>query len=238
MFYLYYSSIHDSGMKNIHPLLLCLFALLVACTPMKKEHEENIDHIILGINDLDKGIAQFKELTGIEPVFGGIHPNSFTHNALVALDGEMYIEIMAPRPDAENIPEHFLRLENLTPIDWAVRTRNTEQTKEKLKAAGFIATESKAGSRAKPDGTLLSWTTFGIEDHDEFPFFIEWGASTVHPSSTSPTGCTFQSFHIITPDDEEMNKFNTALHLKLIVTKGPQQQLQLIIDTPKGKVTL
>ena len=218
-------------------LLFCaILVCICACSPMKQENKEHIDHLILGINDLDKGIAQFKELTGVEPVFGGIHPNSFTQNALVALDGEMYIEIMAPRPDAKNVPQHFLTLENLTPIDWAVRTRKAEQTKVKLKAIGFSTTESKDGSRAKPDGTLLSWTTFRIQDQNEFPFFIEWGASTIHPSSTSPAGCTFQSFSIITPNDVAIGKLNKELQLGLTISKGPHQQLQLIIDTPKGKV--
>jgi hypothetical protein len=224
-------------MKILHQLLVCSFALLTACSPMKKEREEHIDHIILGINNLDNGIAQFKELTGIEPVFGGIHPYSFTHNALVALDDETYIEIMAPRPDAENIPEHFLRLENLTPIDWAVRTRNTEQTKEKLKAAGFITSENKDGSRAKSDGTILSWTTFGIEKQKDFPFFIEWGAGTVHPSASSPAGCSLKSFHIKTPDVEAMSSLNSMLQLGATVSTGNKTQLQVTLETPKGTVT-
>jgi len=101
--------------------------MISACMSVKKE--EHIDHIILAINNLEKGIAQFKERTGIEPVFGGVHPNSFTHNALVALDDETYIEIMAPRPDALNVPGDFLKIENLTPLGWAVRTRNIERTK-------------------------------------------------------------------------------------------------------------
>lgn len=223
-------------MKKFHYLLLGLAILITACSPMKKEREENIDHIILAINDLDKGIAQFKELTGVEPIFGGIHPNSFTQNALVALDNETYLEIMAPRPDAQDVPAQFLTYENLTPIDWAIRTRRASQTKEKLIAAGFIPTESKDGSRAKPDGTLLSWTTFGIEHYDDFPFFIEWSASSVHPSATSSTGCTRQSFTITTQDDA-LNKLNTELNLGLIVTKGTQQQLELTLNTPKGKVT-
>lgn len=217
-------------------LLVYLVILFTACSPMKKEPEENIDHIILGINDLDKGIAQFKELTGVEPVYGGVHPYSFTHNALLALDHETYLEIMAPRPDAENIPDHFVALENLTPIDWAVRTRNEVNTKEKLKATGLIPTESKDGSRAKQDGSLLTWITFGIEQQNHFPFFIQWGAGIIHPSVNSPAGCTLQSFNIVTPDDDAMNKLNTTLKLGLTVSKGNQHQLQLILDTPKGKV--
>jgi hypothetical protein len=204
---------------------------------MKNGPEENIDHIILGVNDLDKGIAQFKELTGVEPVKGGIHPNSFTHNALVALDGETYLEIMAPRPDASNVPDEFLSLEKLTPIGWAVRTYRANQTKVKLKAAGIIASESKYGSRTKPDGTKLSWITFDIDNRYDFPFFIEWGAGTIHPSASSPAGCTLQSFHINTPNDAAMNKLKAALQLGFTVSKGNETQLLLTIDSPKGRVT-
>lgn len=221
-------------MRNFQLLSFILLVLLSGC---HMKQEETIDHIILGINDLDKGIAQFKELTGVEPVFGGIHPNSFSQNALVALDGETYIEIMAPKPDAQNIPAHFLILEKLTPIGFAVRTRNAIQSKEKLKAAGLITTTSKDGSRAKPDGTLLSWTTFGVEPL-EYPFFIEWGDGTVHPSTTSPKGCSMQSFDISTPDDAAMKQLNITLKLGLNVSNGPNMKLQLTINTPKGQVTI
>jgi hypothetical protein len=224
-------------MKTSAHLLVFLFALITACSPMKKEREENIDHIILGINDLNKGIAQFKELTGVEPVVGGIHPNSFSQNALVALDHDIYIEIMAPRPDAVNVPAEFLAYEKLTPIGWAVRTHNSIETKKKLKAAGIIASNRKHGSRSKPDGTLLNWTTFDIDTRYDFPFFIEWGASTVHPSISSPAGCTFQSFDINTPYDAAMNNLITALPLNLTVSKATETKLQLTIDSPKGKVT-
>jgi len=79
-------------------------------------------------------------------VFGGVHPYSFTQNALVALEHDVYIQIMAPRTDAQNIPLEFLTYEKLTPIGWAVRTPNVKATKEKLKKAGFITTENKDGS--------------------------------------------------------------------------------------------
>jgi hypothetical protein len=149
----------------------------------------------------------------------------------------MYIEIMAPRPDAKDVPAYFLTLETLTPIDWAVRVANVNRTKEKLKAAGFLTTESKDGSRAKPDGTRITWTTFGIEQHDDFPFFIEWGAGSAHPSATSPTGCSLKSFHINTPDDEAMNKLNTVLQLGATLSTANKIRLRLGLETPNGTVT-
>ena len=216
--------------------MVFLFALITACSSMKNE-PENIDHIILGVNDLNKGIEQFEALTGIKPVFGGVHPNSFSQNALVALDHEIYIEIMAPRPDAIVVPDDFLALEKLTPIGWAVRTHNSIETRKNLKAAGIIASNRRHGSRSKPDGTLLNWTTFDIDTRNDFPFFIEWGTSTIHPSISSPAGCTFQSFHINTPYDAAMNTLITALPLNLTVSKTTETKLQLTINSPNGKVT-
>lgn len=73
-------------MKNSLIFLLML-TILQGCT----RNTEKIDHVILAVNDLDKGVAQFKSMTGIEPVYGGVHPNSFTHNALVSLSGNTYL---------------------------------------------------------------------------------------------------------------------------------------------------
>ena len=39
-----------------------------------------IDHILLGIDDLDRGVKAFEESTGVKPVYGGTHPGG-THNA-------------------------------------------------------------------------------------------------------------------------------------------------------------
>jgi hypothetical protein len=224
-------------MKKLDQWLVVILALLSACSPMKKEREENIDHIILGINDLNKGIEQFEALTGVKPVFGGIHPNSFSQNALVALDHEIYIEIMAPRPDASNVPVEFLTMEKLTPIGWAVRTHNAIKTRKKLKVEGIIASNRKHGSRTKPDSSILNWITFDVDSRYDFPFFIEWGDNTKHPSISSPAGCTFQSFQINTPYDATMNKLLTAIPLNLTVSKATETKLQLTIDSPKGKVT-
>jgi hypothetical protein len=221
-------------MSKFKTFIYTIALLSSACTPDKKE--EHIDHIILAINNLEKGIAQFKERTGIDPVFVGVHPDSFTRNALVALDGETYIEIMAPRPDAQNVPEDFTKMETLTPVGWAVRTRNIDHTKEKLKTAGFITTANRPGSRAKPDGSLLKWKTFRVEGQDEFPFFIQWSDSTIHPSLSSPSGCTFKSLQVTTHDRISWSQLNEHLELGIKIAEGKNPLIELTLATAKGPV--
>jgi Glyoxalase-like domain len=226
-----YFAIQYNNMKN-HWIYISMLILMISCTSPKSE---NIDHIILAINNLDKGVEQFKALTGVEAAYGGIHPNSFTHNALVSLGGDTYLEIIAPRPDAQNVPEEFSKYDSLTPWGWAIRTRDIEATRLKLKASGFDCSDNAPGSRSKPDGALLSWTTMMIKDQTDFPFFIEWGKEVVHPSTSSPKGCVLKSLSILSANEKSFVKLNSTLNLGLKLSEG-EFKIRLVIETPKGEV--
>lgn len=181
-------------------------------------------------------MRQFEELTELKPVYGGKHPSSFTHNALVSLGGDAYLEIIAPRPDAENVPEEFKHFIKLMAWTWAVGTDDLESTKKKLQSAGFECLPSQPGSRAKPDGTLLSWATMAINNQPNFPFFIEWGRAVVHPSKTSTTGCFLKKISIQHPQPEALQKFVRVLGTQVMVVRGDVHKISVTINTPNGEV--
>lgn len=200
-----------------------------------------IDHILLGIDDLDRGIESFEKLTGVRPVYGGKHPRG-THNALVSFGDGTYLEILALQPGVPPPKEYagLEQLHTLTPIGWAVSSKDSVQLRDRLIAAGMPVTESNAGSRKTPAGATLSWQTFGLKDNfDEAPFFIVWSAQTAHPSTTSPTGCKLQHWRIASPHLKNLEQLRRTLDLQhLDFEEAPTTALRLSLSCPKGPVEL
>src|ERR1044072_5891173 len=100
-----------------------------------------IDHILLAIDDLDRGVKQFEESTGVKPIYGGKHPRG-THNALVSLGDGTYVEIIAVQKGVTP-PDDLTGLDQvhtLTPTGWAVSSEDSARLRSKLKAAGLAVT--------------------------------------------------------------------------------------------------
>jgi hypothetical protein len=197
-----------------------------------------VDHILLGIDDLDRGMEQFEKLTGVRPVYGGKHPRG-THNALVSLGDGKYLEILALQPNVTPPTEYedLKKLNALTPIGWAVSSKDSAQLRSQLTSAGLAVSEPAPGSRTTPAGNELSWQTFGLEDaFEEAPFFIVWSPQSAHPSTTSPTGCRLQQWRVAGPHVKKLEQLRTALDLRVDVAEAPSTTLRLSLNCPKGAV--
>jgi hypothetical protein len=197
-----------------------------------------VDHILLGIDDLHRGMEQFEKLTGVRPVYGGKHPRG-THNALVSLGDGTYLEILALQPNVAPPAEYedLKKLNALTPIGWAVSSKDSAQLRSRLTSAGLAVSEASPGSRTTPAGKELSWQTFGLEDaFEEAPFFIVWSPQSAHPSTTSPTGCRLQQWRVAGPHLKKLEQLRTALDLRVDVAEAPATTLRLSLNCPKGEV--
>ena len=170
--------------------------------------QAQFDHLVVAIRSLPEGIAEFEKLSGIKATVGGKHPGRGTENALVSLGAGKYLEIIAPQQDAPLSPmdEGMRKLDRLHVINWAVSVSDVDAAAAALKAAGFATTAPAPGSRVTPAGDRLEWTTLGLGERNiaMAPFFIHWSASTKHPSTTTPGGCSLDTLTITDPNSDRL----------------------------------
>lgn len=203
----------------------------------------SIDHFILGINDLEKGIEDFYNKTGVKPVFGGIHEGAGTHNALVALDNNVYLEILAPQKKDAQTVWGSIPYQELTPIGWILNTNDSGTVLKSMEQFQIPNSGSRNLSRKTSEGELLKWKNIFHSYYGNLslnPFFIEWGEEVVHPSQTTPKGCTLDAFVLNLKNKNGLINFLDSLDLNLpFNTKEDGKSgdlLELRLETPKGKV--
>jgi catechol 2,3-dioxygenase-like lactoylglutathione lyase family enzyme len=199
-----------------------------------------LDHILLGCNDLDRGIAFVEQRTGVRAAFGGVHPGRGTRNALLSLGEQHYLEIIAPDPAQSGAPDHY-GLQNLNEphlVHWAAHPGNLDEFASRLRAANLAFDGPTPGSRKRPDGRLLQWKTLNLRDDRGglLPFFIEWSADTTHPSADAPSGCKIVNFSLSCPDDPTLQRIFALLELDVSISRSEKPQLYARIAGPDGRV--
>ncbi|HET8925528.1 MAG TPA: VOC family protein [Candidatus Acidoferrum sp.] len=197
-----------------------------------------LDHILLGCNDLDPGIAFVEERSGVRAAFGGVHPGRGTQNALLSLGERRYLEIIAPDPAQADTPDTYglRRLVEPRLVHWAAHPDDLEAFAQRLRAAGVAFKGPTPGSRKRPDGRVLNWKTLNLaEDYGGLlPFFIEWSADSIHPSADSPKGCSLVRFEAAVSDSDTLAEQTALLGLDLPIVKADKPQLRAAIAGPKG----
>jgi Glyoxalase-like domain len=200
----------------------------------------DLDHVILGINNLERGIKDFESGTGVTPKPGGEHPGRGTRNAIVTLGNGHYLEILAPAASMDPNMSHDVRVDpvRLTFVGWALRTRAMEDVAKRLRAAGFVLGAPVPGSRQTPDGALLQWQAAAVREPNlwPLPFFIEWSKDTVHPSVSAPGGCTLATMAFIHPSPERLQAFFNAVGFSATVAKGQNPAMRLTLDCVRGRI--
>lgn len=118
---------------------------------------------------------------------GGRHPRFGTHNFVLPLAGDTYVEVVAAldHPAADRAP--FGRAVRRRADDgggwlgWVVAVDDISAVERRL---GRAAVE---GNRHRPDGVELRWRQIGVQellDDPQLPFFVEWQVdSGQHPAA-------------------------------------------------------
>jgi hypothetical protein len=201
-----------------------------------------LDHILLGCTLLTRGIELVAKRTGVRAAFGGVHPGRGTENALLSLGERHYLEIIALDPLQSDAPDHYGLAKLIVPrlVGWAAHPGDLNSLATRLRDADIAFDGPNPGSRKRPDGRLLQWKTLNLKDDHAglLPFFIEWSADSVHPSSDSPAGCRIVRFEIATPEPEQLSKAVAILGIDVKIAKAKYAQLRATIAGPKGELVL
>ncbi|MGZ4825885.1 MAG: VOC family protein [Terriglobales bacterium] len=202
------------------------------------------DHILVGSPNLEAAIDWFEKKTGVRPVVGGRHPGRGTRNALASLGKPHYLELLAPDPEQPNVDTPRLRvfrsLSLPAPYTWAAAMHDMEATRRAAEKARLKFEGPTPGSRKRPDGRLLEWSFLTLADdlNGLLPFFIEWGAQSLHPSEDSPQGCTLKALQLISPDAKKVEAALRIFGIRADVRHGAAPKLTVSLSTPRGVLEL
>ena len=208
-----------------------------------------VDHLVYATPDLEEGVRRIEDLTGVRASEGGSHPGRGTRNALLALAGDSYLEIIGPDPQqpapAEARPFGVDRLAEPRLVTWAAQAPDIEQHVARARRRGFDPGQVISMSRDLPGGDRLEWrltlppaaAVASDEGSWLVPFLIDWG-ETPHPSRTSAGGCRLVGLRAEHPQPETAQAALDALELPLKVELGAAVLLEASLETPRGSVRL
>jgi len=203
-----------------------------------------IDHLVYATASLERGMDEIEQLLGARPVEGGQHPRYGTHNALMSLGSNTYLEIIARDPDLP-VPErgslvYLTDKEDSRLITWVFRPESIQDASETANKAGIGLGPIETGSREAPDGRLISWQLtdpYAMPMNGAIPFLIHWG-TTAHPSAVAPGGGEFAELMIEHPQAERVGSAMNTLGAEVTVVSGDRYRLSATIDTKNGLVAL
>ena len=209
--------------------------------------QTKIDHLVIGAGSLAQGVAYVRERLGVDMPFGGVHKKMGTHNHLMQLGNDIFLEILAINPDMEPPPrprwfsldDAFIRQQikvKPTLLTWVV---NTQNIKGLLRQAGFSMGTTECVTRGN-----LSWY-FGLPEDGRLlaggmlPYAIEWQTEP-HPSANmADLGCRFHRLEIHHPYPQWLESMLTSIGASDLVTiktlaKNDTPYMIAHIDTPDG----
>lgn len=205
-----------------------------------------LDHLVVTAPELDAGVHAVEKALGVSMASGGIHRGMGTHNRLLKLGEAMYLEVIAPDPDAPRPPHpRWFGLDHL-PADavpqittWVIRTDDVHAASSDYASILGDVSPMTRGDLAwqitiRSDGALPM--------DGAAPTMIEWRAEP-HPAQSLPdAGCSLPELRIFHPSPEQLYGLLTATGLisRPRIEWSGQDPAYLVayIDTPAGQRTL
>jgi Glyoxalase-like domain len=204
--------------------------------------EPVLDHLVYATPDLEATCRDFEIRLGVCASAGGQHPGRGTHNALISIGPEAYLEIIGPDPlQPETRPVWFDIDQLAAPklITWAVRIDDLEAFVKEISPNANVGAV-RSGSRKTPEGTILSWQLTEpqlVQGVGLMPFLIEWN-SRQHPAGSAITGPRLVQLRIEHPEPGLIRKQLSSLRLEVAIEEASSPALVAIFEGANDLIEL
>jgi hypothetical protein len=203
----------------------------------------SLDHLVVTASSLESGAAYVESVLGVVLQPGGEHPRMGTHNRLLRLGAQTYLEVIAANPAAAppGRPRWFDldRLDAHSPprlSSWVART-------DDIQAASAAAGIDPATIEPMTRGSLAWQITIPPDGrppmHGCAPALIQW-SSRPHPAERLPDcGCALLRLEVYHPQAEDIRRLLDQIGFAGPLDLHPlrpdkQPYLRAIIQTPGG----
>jgi catechol 2,3-dioxygenase-like lactoylglutathione lyase family enzyme len=139
-----------------------------------------IDHVIIGVRDLDQAATLFTRQSGLAVSGGGIHPSGGTANRIIVI-GESYLELITvhvPEEAQTSMLERLARGEGY--LNFVLASDAIEADCCAMRERGITILGPARGELRSPDGRSRAWLRADVERPDmaqHYPFLIQHDSS-------------------------------------------------------------
>ena len=209
-----------------------------------------IDHIVVGAASLEDGVKYVQNELGVAIPKGGEHPSMATHNHLMQLGNDTFLEVIAINPAgvAPQQPRWFglddpsIRASVAEPrlLTWVANTTDLDAMQSRSPINLGVITPLSRGE--------LSWL-FAVPDDGRLlasgllPYVMQW-KTDIHPSrNMADLQCRLKRIHVHHPYAAWYRSVMEHLDATELVEvhslgKNDVPFLSAEIETPNGEVTL
>lgn len=199
-----------------------------------------LDHLAISCRALDEGVAAVEAALGLPLAPGGQHPHMATHNRLLSLGPDLYLEVIAADPGQPR--PAWPRWFDLDRFDGPPRLTNWICACDDLDAELAHAPPGSGTPVALQRGDFrwrMAVPETGILPFDNrFPALIQWEGAA-HPAPRLPDhGARLTRLEITHPDAAALRSALSRLDDPRVLLRQGPPALRATIATPQGERVL